>query len=81
VKIRSPYVLGELAKLGAQPRPKRPPRSGRPPSPIAPSEPGYHAAVMHVSMTRRKEDRDSTWFDVRDAYLAGYKAGYTAGKS
>jgi len=74
-------VLGELAKLGAEPKPRRSMGRGRPKSPIAPSEPGYHAAVMHVSMIRRKEDRDSTWFDVRDAYLAGFKAGFTAGKT
>lgn len=71
-------MLGELAKLGVAPKATR---TLRPKSPLLSSEPGHHAATMHVSIIRRKEDRDSTWFDVRDAYLAGFKAGYIAGKS
>ena len=81
-QIRSQYVRDELAKLGIYPNRSTlvPKRTARPRQPEAqPQEPGYYAAMMHVRMVRHGAPDESTWFNVRDAFIAGYKAGLIAG--
>jgi hypothetical protein len=77
-------VKAELQKLGKEPKPKRDPlvKRGRPRKPVAePQEPGYYGSLMHIKDIRKRDDRPATWFDVRDAYIAGYRAGELAGST
>jgi hypothetical protein len=81
-KVRSPYVLAELAKLGIDPRrsslvTKRVPKPKK--IEFDEREPGYDAAMVHIRQVRATDPRPATWFDVRDAYIAGFRAGQLKG--
>lgn len=78
-QIKSEYVRAELAKLGVSPKPKRAPVVRRKQQAEPLRRPGYYGAMMHVRNMRRGDFRSATWFDVRDAYLAGYEMGFLAG--
>jgi len=71
VRIKSEYVKAELAKLGIvrkQNRTRISRASG------FGDDPGKHLATLYVKQQRKENDRSATWFDVNDAYIAGFKA-------
>lgn len=77
MRIKSQYVKEQLAKIGEgfeTPRQALVTRQRKPRETKLADDPAAHLAGLYVKHMRRGESRDATWFDVRDAYIEGYKA-------
>lgn len=76
--IKSQYVKEQLAKLGQVPREPLVKRQRKPREITIVEDPAAHLAGLYVKQMRKGESRDATWFDVRDAYIEGFKAAEVA---
>ena len=78
---KSEYARKRLMELGAKPKEKAQAPKPRVPKPTTRPESmiplsAYADAKRYIETKRRDDPRPATWFDVRDAYLAGFRVGY-----